>query len=224
MNRLRARVGQLLIVAAVVVFAVGGALMVGLNVGIAVLLAAVTLLAAAIVQYLRARGTPAAASTGAFLFHTVSAGVLVLLAIQLMPVGRAHSNPAVTGEPQWADPQARELMVRACYGCHSNEVEWPSYSNVAPVSWAISDHVDEGREKVNYSEFDRPQEEAGETIEVILEGSMPPSYYTRFGLHADANLSPAEIDALVAWLRQTPGLNEEEGSEGDEIDEVDEAD
>ena len=153
-------------------------MLVGLNVGIAVVLAAGTLVVAAVVQHLRARGTPTSASTGAVLFHTVTAGVVVLLAIQLAPSGRTHSTPAVTGEPQWADPQARELMVRACCGCHSNEVEWPWYSNVAPMSWAISDHVDEGREKVNYSEFDQPQEEAGETIEVTLEGSMPPSYYT----------------------------------------------
>jgi len=107
-------------------------------------------------------------------------------------------------------------MVRACYGCHSNEVDWPWYSNIAPLSWAISDHVAEGREAVNYSEFDQPQDEADETIDVLLDGSMPPAYYTRFGLHPDANLTAAEVDALVTWLRQTPGLAEESGESGDD--------
>ena len=75
----------------------------------------------------------------------VIASVAVLGAAQLLPLGRTHSNAPVTGEPQWASPATRALVVRACYGCHSNEVDWPWYANVAPVSWAIADHVDEGR-------------------------------------------------------------------------------
>ena len=39
------------------------------------------------------------------------AGVLTFLIIQLVPYGRAHSNPAGTGEPDWATPRTRELMV-----------------------------------------------------------------------------------------------------------------
>ena len=72
-------------------------------------------------------------------------------------------------------------MVNACYGCHSNEVDYPWYSNIAPISWAIEDHVDEGRGTVNYSEFAIDPGEADETVEVILDGSMPPGYYTAFG-------------------------------------------
>ena len=216
------RFGQLLVAVGVAAAGVGFAVVVGLNIVIAVVLVAVVLIAAVIAQLMRERGTGKQHSTSAFLFHTLAAVVVVAAGIQLVPAGRSHSNPPVTGEPQWADPQARELMVRACYGCHSNEVDWPWYSNVAPLSWAISDHVSEGREAVNYSEFDRPQEEADKTVEVLLDGSMPPAYYTRFGLHADANLSAAELDALVATLRQTPGLADEDGeSEGDDDDDDD---
>lgn len=106
-------------------------------------------------------------------------------------------------------------MVSACFGCHSNEVEWPWYSNIAPISWAISNHVDEGRDAVNYSEYVNDRGEAEETIEVIREGSMPPGF-TRFGLHPEARLSAAEIDELIAGLRATPGLNEDEGENGGE--------
>ncbi len=101
-------------------------------------------------------------------------------------------------------------MVNACYGCHSNEVEWRWYSNIAPVSWAITDHVEEGRDQVNFSEFAADPSDADETIEVIEEGSMPPAYYAAFGLHPEANLSDAEIAELVAGLRAMPGLSEGE--------------
>ena len=43
------------------------------------------------------------------------------LLIQLIPYGRNHTNPPVVQEPQWDSPQTRELAVRACYDCHSNE-------------------------------------------------------------------------------------------------------
>jgi hypothetical protein len=132
-----------------------------------------------------------------------------IVAIQAIPYGRAHSNPPITGEPEWATPRTRELMVRACFGCHSNEVEYPAYASVAPISWVVEAHVAEGREKVNYSEFDSRQRGADETIEVIQEGSMPPSYYTRFGRHPEAKITNAELQELLVGLRATPGLSED---------------
>ena len=103
-------------------------------------------------------------------------------------------------------------MVAACFGCHSNEVEWPWYSNIAPISWAITDHVVDGREAVNYSEFATDRGDVDDTIEEIEDGSMPPGYYTAFGLHPEANLSDAEIDELIAGLRETPGLLDDDSS------------
>ena len=149
-----------------------------------------------------------------------AAGMAALLTfglIQLVPYGRDHSNPPVTGEPKWASPQTRELMVNACYSCHSNEVEYPAYASVAPLSWAVQRHVDEGREAVNYSEFASDPGEADNTVEVVEEGEMPPPFYTRFGRHPEAKLSDPELESLIAGLRATPGMSEGEegGSDGD---------
>jgi len=134
--------------------------------------------------------------------------VAVFALIQAVPYGRSHTNGPVTGEPKWSSPQTRELMVRACFGCHSNEVKYPSYANVAPISWAVQNHVDEGRSKVNYSEFTSNSEGAEDTIEVIQEGSMPPSYYTNFGRHPEANLTTDEMNTLIAGLKATPGMGD----------------
>ncbi|MDH3471400.1 MAG: heme-binding domain-containing protein [Acidimicrobiia bacterium] len=138
----------------------------------------------------------------------LAALVVVFLVAQAVPYGRDHSNPPITGEPAWATAQTRDLMVRSCFDCHSNEVRWPWFTNVAPFSWATQKHVDDGRDKVNYQEFDRPQDEAEETFETVEEGSMPPPYYTLIGLHSDADLSSAEFSALLDGLRNTPGMTE----------------
>ena len=136
------------------------------------------------------------------------ATVVTLLIIQLIPIGKDHTNPPVNGEPTWSSPRTRELMVNACFGCHSNSVEYPAYASVAPISWMVQSHIDEGRDKVNYQEWNSNQREAEETIEVIKEGSMPPSYYTMFGKHPEAKLTDAEISELIAGLLATPGFSE----------------
>ena len=107
-------------------------------------------------------------------------------------------------------------MVRACFACHSNEVDWPWYSYIAPLSWVITDDVNQGRAKVNYSEFDRRQDKSDETLEVIIEREMPPGNYTRFGLNSKADLTDEERATLIEGLRATPGLSE--GGEDEDHD------
>jgi mono/diheme cytochrome c family protein len=122
-------------------------------------------------------------------------GLLIL--IQLVPYGRDHENPGVVAEPSWDSQQTRDLTVRACFDCHSNETTWPWYSNIAPLSWLIQRDVDEGREHLNFSEWNRRQR-SGESAETVREGEMPPPYYTV--THPNARLSDAEMQALAQGL------------------------
>ena len=87
--------------------------------------------------------------------------------IQAVPYGRSHTNPPVTAEAPWDSARTRELAVRACYDCHSNETTWPWYSNVAPMSWLVQRDVDEGRGVLNFSEWDQPQAEA-EVVQSVV--------------------------------------------------------
>lgn len=132
-----------------------------------------------------------------------AAALLLAVLIQLVPFGRDHTNPVVTAEPVWDSTETRALAERACFDCHSNETVWPWYANVAPVSWLTYNDVVEGRRALNFSEWDRPQREAREAVETVLEGEMPPWYY--LPTHPEANLSDAEVEALVEGLRRTLG-------------------
>lgn len=144
------------------------------------------------------------------------AGLIVVgLAIQAVPFGWDRSNPPVTGEPAWDSPRTRELTARACFDCHSNEVRYPWYSKVAPVSWAVQIHVEQGRDKVNYSEWDRPQEEGEKSAETVIEGEMPPTYYTLF-THSDARLTNVEKQELIDGLIATFGAGDQEEDEEDD--------
>lgn len=131
-------------------------------------------------------------------------GALALAAgIQLVPYGRNHTNPPVTGEPQWDSPATRELAKRACFDCHSNETVWPWYSHVAPVSWLVQRDTDEGRRKLNFSEWNKPQKEADEAAKSVREGEMPMWIY--LPTHPEARLTDAEKQALINGLEATMG-------------------
>ncbi len=121
--------------------------------------------------------------------------------LQLVPYGRNHTNPPVVAEPTWDSPQTRELAKRACFDCHSNETIWPWYSNVAPMSWLIQRDVDQGRRRLNFSEWNSARRERGRMGESVAEGGMPPWYYVI--LHPSANLSDAETQQLANGLNAT---------------------
>jgi mono/diheme cytochrome c family protein len=124
--------------------------------------------------------------------------VALVVLIQAVPYGRAHTNPPVVAEPAWDSPRTRELAVRACFDCHSHETRWPWYTNIAPFSWLAQRDVDEGREEFNLSRL--PSAKAlREAAETVREGEMPPWFY--LPLHPDARLSAQEAQELAAGLR-----------------------
>lgn len=137
-------------------------------------------------------------------------GILVLafIAIQLVPYGRNHDNPAVVAEPNWDSPQTRELFMTACGDCHSNETVWPWYSNIAPVSWLVQNDVEEGRSKFNVSRWGQGENEAHEAAETIQEGEMPPPIFLI--THPEARLSDADEQTLIRGLIATFGEEHEE--------------
>lgn len=139
------------------------------------------------------------------------ASAAVAVGIQLVPYGRDHTNPPVTAEPPWSSPEVRTLAERACFDCHSNQTRWPWYSNVAPASWLLQRDVDVGRRHLNFSEWDRPQKDAKEAPEEILEGEMPMGIYIL--MHREGALSAHEKDVLVEGLRETLGASGLEASD-----------
>jgi hypothetical protein len=135
---------------------------------------------------------------------TFGAIVLLFVLIQLVPY--RVSNPSTRHEPPWDSPRTRRLAVAACFDCHSNETRSYWYEKVAPVSWWIKNHVDEGRDALNFSEWPAGKGEgADDAAETVRDRSMPPDYYTWLGLHSDARLTPTERRELADGLRATLG-------------------
>ena len=128
--------------------------------------------------------------------------VVVFVAIQLIP--NRITNPPTRHEPPWNSPQTRQLAVAACFNCHSNQTRTYWFEKVAPLSWWIKGHVDDGRRRLNFDAW-QPGQGGGRAARTVLDGSMPPGYYTWFGLHSEAKLTAQQKQQLAQGLEATLG-------------------
>jgi Haem-binding domain len=91
----------------------------------------------------------------------------------------------------------------SCYDCHSNNTKYPWYSHIQPVSWWLSDHIEDGKRHFNFDEFSaysigkqyRKLEEVSGEIE---EGEMPLKSYTL--IHGDAKLTDIQKASIASWV------------------------
>lgn len=101
------------------------------------------------------------------------------------------------------DPVQAILKV-ACNDCHSNYTVYPWYAEVQPVAAWLADHVEEGREHLNFSGFTARRvavqnHKFEEIIEMVKEGEMPLASYT--WIHRDAILTEEQKQTLINWAQ-----------------------
>lgn len=146
------------------------------------------------------------------------------------------TNPEVIAENDFlyavgASDDVAQIIKTSCYDCHSNTSKYPWYSNVAPVSWWLKDHINEAREELNFSEWEtynitKKANILEEAIEEVEEGEMPLSSYTL--THGDAKLNPEQIKLLIHFFETLKSEYEQEAQnylneESTEIQEEDES-
>jgi hypothetical protein len=127
------------------------------------------------------------------------------------------TNPPVNAELDFIrnmNPPAEVagLFKNACYDCHSNTTVYPWYSNIAPVSWWLKDHINEGRKELNFSLWQsftpkRKKRKLDECLELVKEEEMPLPTYT--WMHKKARLTHDQRVLLTTWL-QSVGAKAEE--------------
>lgn len=97
------------------------------------------------------------------------------------------------------------ILKTACYDCHSYKTKYPWYSNIAPVSWWIQEHIDHGREELNFSTWidyseRRADHKLEEAAELVLNEEMPLPSYLRG--HPEARLTAEQRTMLADWFEE----------------------
>ncbi len=104
-----------------------------------------------------------------------------------------------------APKEVVELIQTSCYDCHSNLTTYPWYSNIAPVSWWLKGHIDNGRGKLNFSEWDSYSLEESDTLKVksanMIEKKWMPILTYKI-IHKESRLSDEQRALLIGWLKK----------------------
>lgn len=120
-----------------------------------------------------------------------------------------RTNPKVDasktlGANSRVTPEVAAILERSCNDCHSSETRWPWYSHVAPASWFLQHHVEEGRRELSFSEWGayaprKRERKLHEICEQVESGGMPLKSY--MPLHPSARLSDEDKRVLCEWAR-----------------------
>ncbi len=131
--------------------------------------------------------------------------VIALVAIQFFRPDRTNP-PIVEADTLQASMQVPEqidaILARSCVDCHSNKTVYPWYSNVAPISWWLANHISEARRELNMSVWNtyspkKKSKKLEEMCEQVDKGEMPlPSY---LWIHRDAMLRAGESKVICSW-------------------------
>ena len=136
--------------------------------------------------------------------------ILILGGIQFIPSKRQVVEVNATDAFETTNTDVKSILDKACMDCHSNASEYPWYANIVPVSIFLDNHINEGREHLNFSEWntyplaDR-NEAIEEIVEVVEEKEMP--MLTYWLVHWDAKLTDAERKTLVDYFSTFEGGN-----------------
>jgi len=102
-----------------------------------------------------------------------------------------------------ADAKVMSVLQKSCYDCHSQETKFPWYRNIAPVSWVMADHINQGRKALDFSNWGNidPKlklERLERAKQVIYNHRMPKSEYIM--MHENAVLTSEEKQLLEQFF------------------------
>ncbi len=134
--------------------------------------------------------------------------ILALLAFVVMQFIRPDKNSegyeTVVAFENETKPstQMAALLKENCYDCHSNQTRYPWYSEIAPASYWLRDHIKDGKKHFNVSEWEgysvkKKEHKLEELIEMVEEGSMPLDSYT--WIHGD--LEETDKELMLQWAK-----------------------
>jgi len=136
-----------------------------------------------------------------FLFAVIAILILIQFIRPERNLGKAETENTI-----FVNAEVGTILQTSCFDCHSNYTNYPWYTNIQPIGWWLNHHVDEGKEELNFSEYEsysfkRKLHKLEEIKEMVEEGEMPLSSYTL--IHGDTKLSPEQKEILYTWVTET---------------------
>ena len=97
----------------------------------------------------------------------------------------------------------QKIINNSCNDCHSNHTNYLWYHDIAPISWVIASHVNNGKKHLNFDEWSSYNKYQKTSIydhfrQTIKERKMPLSSYLI--MHKETALTDTEREILLDWF------------------------
>ena len=125
-------------------------------------------------------------------------GLLILVLLVLSQFFRPTKNNTAHTDINTIPEDVKADLKVACYDCHSNQTEYPWYSNIQPIAWWMNKHIKNGKQKLNFDDVIK-QKRYKDIVETKKKKEMPLKSYTI--IHQDANLDVAQKERIIAWAK-----------------------
>lgn len=129
--------------------------------------------------------------------------VLVLVLIQVIRPDKNSSEKASVSSAIIAPEKIQTILKRSCNVCHSNNTKYEWYHNIAPFSWVVASHIKDGKEHVNFDEWDTYNNEQKTHIIDDLRNSIKARKMPLVGyvmIHPEAFISENDKKELLDWI------------------------
>ncbi len=134
--------------------------------------------------------------------------LVAFIAIQFIQPARNQSGQVLSTDIAMAyqiPDTVQAILKLACYDCHSNNTRYPWYTYVQPVGWLLANHIRDGKEELNFSEFGsysnrRKQSKLKSIQSQVRDGDMPLYSYTL--LHNKARLTDEQKQFIIDWAQK----------------------
>ncbi|CAA0166297.1 heme-binding domain-containing protein [Tenacibaculum maritimum] len=144
-------------------------------------------------------------------------GLLIVLVFAGMQFFKPNKNEGESSSLTYfitetkANKEVVEVLKSACFDCHSSITKYPWYYNITPVNYWMAHHIEEGKEHLNFSEWQsyslkKKAHKMEEIYEEMEEREMPLKSYT--WTHTDARLTENQIKTIVDWAKEQESIYE----------------
>lgn len=131
---------------------------------------------------------------------------MALIVIQFFPIILNESDTVPQSDFMVENQVPATIKNRlqiSCYDCHSNNTDYPWYSKIQPAAWYLKDHIQEGKDELNFNEWAtfsdrRKNSKLRSIISQIEEDKMPLDFYTL--IHRDAILSDEDKRMIIDYM------------------------
>lgn len=99
--------------------------------------------------------------------------------------------------------EVESILKTSCYDCHSNNTNYPWYSQIQPIGLLLERDIEQGKKNLNFSEFGsyskrKQQNKLASIAKQIKKGEMPLPIYTI--IHKEAELTSAQKERINTWI------------------------